>query len=114
MLWNIPFIAAVVLMIIGLYAVLYRRNIIKIIMGLEIMEAAVNLFLIALGYRKDAVAPIFTSSPGGTMVLPTPQALTLTAIVIGLATTALLLAFAVLIYQHHNTMDSFRIRRLKE
>jgi multicomponent Na+:H+ antiporter subunit C len=47
------------------------------------------------------------------MVLPTPQALTLTAIVIGLATTALLLALIMLLYKHYETLDVYEIRRLR-
>jgi multicomponent Na+:H+ antiporter subunit C len=47
------------------------------------------------------------------MVLPTPQALTLTSIVIGLATTALILSFAIMIYRHYKTVDASEVRRLK-
>jgi multicomponent Na+:H+ antiporter subunit C len=47
------------------------------------------------------------------MVLPTPQALTLTSIVIGLATTALMLAFAVVIYRHRGTLDAGKLRELR-
>ena len=113
MMWQLPFLASAVLLAIGLYICLSRKNIIKIIMGITIMEAGANLFLVALGYRTGDSAPIFTQAESTDMVMPTTQALTLTSIVIGLATTALLLAFAVMIYKHYGTLDVRRIRRLK-
>ncbi|TFG91684.1 MAG: cation:proton antiporter, partial [Candidatus Atribacteria bacterium] len=50
---------------------------------------------------------------GQAMVLPTPQALTLTSIVIGIATTALILSVAMMIYKHYGTLDTNEVRRLK-
>jgi multicomponent Na+:H+ antiporter subunit C len=119
LLWNIPFITVAVLIIIGLYAVLARRNLIKIVIGISIIENGVNLFLITLGYRAGGLAPIYTSLPEGTsipsgMVAPIPQALTLTSIVIGVAVLALMLSLVMHIYKHYNTLDPRRIRRLKE
>lgn len=109
-----PFVAVGLMLALGLYAVLFSRNLIKIAIGMSIVESAVNLFLIALGYIKGAVAPIYTMAPAGMkMVLPTPQALTLTAIVIGLATTAMLLSLIVMAYKHYGTLDIRELRRLK-
>ncbi len=83
-------------------------------MCLGLFEAGVNLFLVSLGYREGGIAPIFTGSPAGAvMVMPTVQALTLTNIVIGLATTALLLSFVMVLYQKYGTCDVREIRRLK-
>jgi multicomponent Na+:H+ antiporter subunit C len=76
------------------------------------MGSAVNLFLISLGYRDGSIAPIFTNAPDLQMVMPAPQALTLTSIVINIAVVALMLSFAIIIYQHNGTLDS-RKRRLK-
>jgi multicomponent Na+:H+ antiporter subunit C len=114
MLWNIPFIAVVALTIIGLAIVLFKRNLIKIFLGINIFEAAVNLFLITLGYREGGIAPIYTNAPSQEMVMATPQALTLTSIVIGVATSALLLTFAIIIWKKYGTVDTDKIRRLKE
>lgn len=114
MLWNIPFIAVVALTIIGLAIVLFKRNLIKIFLGINIFEAAVNLFLITLGYREGGIAPIYTNAPSSEMVMATPQALTLTSIVIGVATSALLLTFAIIIWKKYGTIDTDKIRRLKE
>ena len=113
-LWlHLPITASMLILLIGLSVILRRRNLIKILMGLTLVESAVNLFLVAVGYRHDAIAPIYTNAPEYTqMTLPTVQALTLTAIVIGLATTALMLSFTILIYRHYHTLDVRKIRRL--
>ena len=109
MIFNIPFIAVAALIIIGLYAVIFRRNLIKMVIGISLIESGVNLFLITLGYRKGCVAPIYTSSPGGIMALPIPQALTLTSIVIGVAVSALMLSMVIHIYRHYGTLDVKKI-----
>jgi multicomponent Na+:H+ antiporter subunit C len=114
MLWNLPFITVVVLTFIGIVTVLMKRNLIKILLGINILESAVNLFLVSLGYREGGVAPIFTLAPSELMVLPTPQALTLTSIVIGVATSALVLSFAMVLHKKYGTVDINEIRRLKE
>ena len=114
MLWNLPFITVVVLTFIGLVTVLMKRNLVKILLGINILESAVNLFLVSLGYRAGGVAPIFTLAPSELMVLPTPQALTLTSIVIGVATSALVLSFAMVLHKKYGTVDINEIRRLKE
>jgi multicomponent Na+:H+ antiporter subunit C len=107
MIANIPFIAVAVLVIIGLYAIIFRKNLIKILIGVTIIQSGVNLFLITLGYREDGVAPIFTglSNPDVTMTYPVPQALTLTSIVIGVAVLALMLSFIVHLYRHKKSLD---------
>jgi multicomponent Na+:H+ antiporter subunit C len=114
MIYNIPYIAVVCLIIIGLYTLVFKRNLIKMIIGITLIESGVNLFLITLGYRKGSVAPIYTSSPGGVMSLPIPQALTLTSIVIGVAVLALMLSLVIQIYRHYGTLDVRKVRRLKE
>jgi len=114
MIYNIPYIAVACLIIIGLYTLVFKRNLIKMIIGITLIESGVNLFLITLGYRKGSVAPIYTSSPGGVMALPIPQALTLTSIVIGVAVLALMLSLVIQIYRHYGTLDVRKVRRLKE
>ena len=114
MIYSIPYIAVVCLILIGLYALVFKRNLIKMIIGITLIESGVNLFLITLGYRKGSIAPIYTSSPGGIMALPIPQALTLTSIVIGVAVLALMLSLVIHIYRHYGTLDVRKIGRLKE
>ena len=109
MIFNVPFIAVAALILIGLYAVIFKRNLIKMVIGITLIESGVNLFLITLGYREGSIAPIYTSSPGGIMALPVPQALTLTSIVIGVAVLALMLSLVIHIYRHHGTLDVRKI-----
>ena len=116
------------LFMIGLYAVLVKKNMIKIVLGIVIMEYAVNLFLIMLGYRigqGDPAAPVvdreFLADASGlvtekfinTSVDPLPQALVLTSIVIGLGTLALMVSICIRTYEKYGTFDITRIRRLK-
>lgn len=110
----IVYLLCLMLFCIGLYCVLRKRNIIKIIIGLGICEYAVNLFFVLISYRMEGRAPIFSQdTPILNMVDPLPQALVLTAIVIGLATTALLVAIAMRIYEKYKTFDITKIRELK-
>ncbi len=115
MIANLPFIAVALLIGIALATILLKKNMIKMVMGLAMLEGAVNLFLVTLGYRENGIAPIFTNAPeGAAMVLPTVQALTLTNIVIGVATTALMLVLVMVIYKKYGTVNSDKMRRLKE
>lgn len=108
------YILCLVLFCIGLYGVLRKRNIIKIIIGLGIIEYAVNLFFVLVGYRSHGRAPILARGEDiAPMVDPLPQALVLTAIVIGLAVTALVVAIAIRLYEKYETFDITKIRRLR-
>lgn len=114
MIGNLPYVAVVMFVGLGIYTLMFKRNLIKIAIGICLIENGVNLFLITLGYRKGAIAPIYTQAPSGqAMVLPTPQALTLTSIVIGIATTALILSVTMMIYKHYGTLDTEKVRRLR-
>ncbi|MBN2258916.1 MAG: cation:proton antiporter subunit C [Clostridiales bacterium] len=100
--------AGIILMLIGIYGLLTDKNVIKIIVSLNVFELGLNVFIISVGFVKDGVAPILTSvnnHSGLIFVDPLPQALVLTAIVIGLGTTALGLAFARRIYMKYGTLD---------
>jgi len=110
----VPFIACLLLFLIGLYAVVLKRNLIKIVIGFSLMEYGVNLFFALAGFKQGALAPIITDTAAArNFVDPLPQALVLTSIVIGLATTALMLAFVMRIYEKYKTFDITEIRRLK-
>ncbi len=113
MMFNLPFVAVAVIAVIGIAAVVMQKNIIKMILGVGLLEGAVNLFLVAVGYRMGGAAPIFTEAKTTEMVLPTVQAMTLTSIVIGVATMALLLAFAILLYRRYGTLDATKFNRLQ-
>lgn len=101
------------LLLVGIYGVLTKRDLIKIILSIGIMGYAVNLMLILFAFRKDSVYPILTEGTAQkAMVDPLPQALVLTSIVIEIGTTALLVALAVKLFQKYNTFDITKIRRL--
>ncbi|MBI4982346.1 MAG: NADH-quinone oxidoreductase subunit K [Candidatus Omnitrophica bacterium] len=103
-----------ILFCIGLYCVLRKRNIIKIIVGIGIIEYAVNLFIILVGYRQNGRAPILAHDQEIlNMVDPLPQAMVLTTIIVGLALMVILVALALRIYEKHGTFDITKIRRLK-
>ena len=110
---SFPFITAIILIFMGFSALVFKRNLIKLVMAIHIIGSGVNLFLIALGYREGGIAPIFTNAPHLNMVLPTVQALTLTSIVINIAIVALMLSLAILIYRHYGSLDT-RKRKLKQ
>ncbi len=112
------YVLCLILFLVGLYGVLSQKNLIKLIIGLGIMEYAVNMFLIMVGYRKDGKAPIMESGTGLDKFLsgavdPLPQAMVLTAIVISLAVLALAIVIAMRLYQKYGTYDITEIRRLR-
>ena len=108
----IYYIASFGLIFIGLYILVAKSNLIKMIIGINIADSGINLFLISIGYIRRGTAPIF-SRPNlnpKLMVDPVPQALVLTAIVIGVAVLALALSFAVRLFQHYDTLDMKKIK----
>jgi multicomponent Na+:H+ antiporter subunit C len=110
---NFPFLASALLVGVAFYIILFKRNLIKLIMGVAMLASGVNLFIVALGYRVGGNAPIYTDVPPGPMVLSVPQALTLTSIVINVAVLALMLTMVVHIYRHTGDVDSEKSRKLK-
>lgn len=107
---SIVYIGAIALIALGLYAILFKRNLIKIVIGVSLIEAGANLLFVTLGYVEGGTAPIFTLAPTTKMVLPMPQAAVLTSIVIGVAITALMLSFAMNYYQKYGTLDASKGR----
>lgn len=101
-------ILSAAILLAGLWGVLFRKNLIKKIIGLSIMNSGIILLFVTAGNAIGDSPPILTGKEG-TVVDPVPQALMLTAIVIGLAVTALAMAFIVRIYGYHGTLDSGRI-----
>ena len=102
------------LLMIGLYSIIAKRNLVKIVVGVIIMEYAVNLFLITIGYKEGGTAPILTEGQlMGNFVDPLPQALVVTSIVIGLGVTALMIAICLRLYEKYGTLDESEIKRLK-
>lgn len=102
------------LFLVGLYGIMTKRDLIKIILSSGIMGYAVNLMIVLVGYRRDAIYPILEKGKEfRPMVDPLPQALVLTSIVIELGITALLVALVVRLFQKYKTYDITKIRRLQ-
>jgi len=101
----------IVLMMVGLYTVISRGNLIKKIIGLNIFQVSVFFLYISLGTVKGGAAPIITE---GVKVYsnPLPHVLILTAIVVGVATTALALALVVRIKESYGTIEEDEIHNL--
>ncbi|UCG30147.1 MAG: NADH-quinone oxidoreductase subunit K [candidate division WOR-3 bacterium] len=110
----IIFLSCIILFLIGLYAIVTKRNLIKIVIGFALIEYAINLLFALVGFRRGMLAPIITRvDMAHKFVDPIPQALVLTAIVIALGTTALMLTVALRIYSRYKTFDIAEIRKLK-
>lgn len=109
----IVYLLCFVLFLVGLYGVLVKRDMVKIVLALGIMGYAVNLMLVLFGYRNNSIYPILAKSkPVVQMVDPLPQALVLTSIVIELGTTAMVVALVIKLFQNYSTFDITKIRRL--
>ncbi|MFP4457070.1 MAG: sodium:proton antiporter [Clostridia bacterium] len=104
-------IAVLILFFLGVATLIVSNNLFKMIMALIIIESAVLLFAIGGAYIKGSGAPL--ANLNKSMVNPLPQALTLTAIVIGAATTALALSLVIKIYKHTDSVSSDDLTRLK-
>lgn len=106
------YVLSFLLFLVGVYGVITKRDLVKIILSVGIMGYAANLLFILFAYRADAHYPILEKGVAQNMVDPLPQALVLTSIVIELGTTALLVALALKLFQKYNTFDITKIRRL--
>lgn len=93
------------LMMTGLFVVMSRGNLVKKVVGLNIFQTSVFLFYISMGKVEGGTAPILTGVPGTVYSNPLPSVLILTAIVVGVATTALGLALIVRIREAYGTIE---------
>jgi multicomponent Na+:H+ antiporter subunit C len=99
----------IILMMIGLYTVVSRGNLVKKIVGLHIFQTSVFLLYISMGKVSGGTAPILTGKPE-VYSNPLPHVLILTAIVVGVATTALGLALVVRIKKAYDTIEEDEIQ----
>lgn len=104
-------VTAVVILCLGAQAVLTRRNMVRICLGLSLMETAAILMVVTLAWNPGATAPILM--PGtDSYVDPLPHALALTAIVIGASITALALALVVRVHRSVGTVNLEEVQRV--
>ena len=111
---NYAFVATAVLLVIGLYAILTKRNLVKKLIGLNIAQAAIILIWVAAATKEDATVPVLLDSHGhgahpvveaAEYLNPLPHTLMLTAIVVGVATTGVAFALLISIYRRYGTLD---------
>jgi multicomponent Na+:H+ antiporter subunit C len=112
----------ITLMMIGLYAIIAKNNLIKKIVGMNIFQTAIILFYISIGAKKGATIPIIEHGHGGhnngidSLVIhaadyinPLPHVLMLTAIVVAVATLGVALALAIKVYNQYQTLEEDEI-----
>ncbi|MDX9994673.1 MAG: sodium:proton antiporter [Rhodocyclaceae bacterium] len=106
------------LILIGFYGALTNRNLLRMIVAFTVADTGVNVVIVSVGHLHGRTAPILDRAVAAAdavqrIIDPVPQALVLTAIVIGVGVTALMLAYAWRIYRQHRTLDIARLTALK-
>jgi multisubunit Na+/H+ antiporter MnhC subunit len=98
------------LILIGAWGALTNRNLLRMIVAFTIADTGVNLVIIAVGYMRGRTAPIIDGAVSAAdavtrIIDPVPQALVLTAIVIGVGVTALMLAYTYRLFEKKRSLD---------
>lgn len=107
---NIVLTAGFILVVIGLWGMLTYRNILRIIIGFSLIDTGIHVVIVSIGYVAGGTAPIIDSGLRSSEALsravdPIPSALVVTAIVIGLSVTAVMLAYAIRLYESKKTLS---------
>jgi len=112
------FIAFVILFLWGFYIMVTHHNLVKKLIGLYIVQTSVIFFLVAISAKTGATVPILLSGTGpiqaATYTNPLPHVLTLTAIVVQIATLGVSLALVAAIYRKYGTLDEDEILKRLE
>ena len=105
--YNIYSVVAVILFSVGFTTLMLHRNMIKKIIGFNIMDTAVYLFLASKGYIEGRKAPIIVNNVMSTdaYINPIPAGLVLTGIVVSVSVTALMLSITIRLYERYHTLD---------
>lgn len=110
-------LTAVALIVIGFTGALIRRNLLKIVLGFALVDTGLHLLIAALGSNPNRTAPILNQESllgnPNLVVDPVPQALVLTAIVIGVGITALMLSYVIRLHALRKSLDIREFGRLK-
>ncbi len=113
----------ITLMMIGLYAMIAKNNLVKKIVGMNIFQTAIILFYVSIGAKKGATIPIIEHGHGASShvvhavdyINPLPHVLMLTAIVVAVATLGVALALAIKVYDRYKTLEEDEIlTRIRE
>lgn len=111
---HINYIAAIALFVIGLYTVLTHSNLLKKVIGINIMETSVFLFFVSIGFVNDGSSPIIDLGELGKLYInPVPSALILTGIVVAVSITAYSLSLIIQLYKAYGTMDLDEIMAMR-
>ena len=108
--WN--YYVVIILMMLGFYAVIARGNMVKKMVGLNIFQTSVFMLYISVGKIDGGTAPILTGDPTSVYSNPLPHVLILTAIVVGVATTAVGYALIIRIYEAYGTIEDDEVAML--
>ena len=115
-------IAYILLMMIGFYAMIGKTNLVKKLVGMNIFQWSIILFVVSLAAKRGATIPIVSGDAGhghaaaeaalraADYVNPLPHVLMLTAIVVGVATTGVALALLLRIHRRYGTLDDVELR----
>ena len=105
---------AIILFAIGFATLLFQRNLVKKIIGLNIMDTGLFLFLTSMGYIEGRKAPIIQDEilDASQYINPVPAGLVLTGIVVSVSVTAVMLALSVRLYKRYHTLDMDEIYHL--
>lgn len=104
------YVIYILLMVIGLYAVLAKGNLVKKVIGLSLLQTAVFLFYISIGRVENGTVPVhWPERPDGPYENPVPHVLMLTAIVVGVSITAVALSLIVRIKESYGTVEEGEI-----
>ena len=111
---HMPQLVAVVLFGIGFTTLLVKRNLIKKIIGFNIMDTAIYLFLTSVGYIKGRTAPIMVDgiTDMSHYINPIPSGLVLTGIVVSVSVSALMLSLTIRLYRRYHTLNIDKITML--
>jgi multicomponent Na+:H+ antiporter subunit C len=118
----VNYVGAAVLFVLGLSCTVGRRNLVRIVLGLSLMEDSTYLLLVSMAYRNGATAPVLAGRPSGRsehaiahgpVSDPVLQNFCLTAVVIGVAVTAVFLAVVVRSAQHYRSLDAADLTQLR-
>ena len=114
LLHNYQEAVAVILIGIGFVTLLFQRNLIRKIIGLNIMDTGMFLFLTSLGYISGRKAPIIQDgiTSAEAYINPVPAGLVLTGIVVSVSVTAVMLSLTIRLYKRYHTLDMDEIYRL--
>ncbi len=116
LLANYEEAVAVLLFVAGLGMLLFRRNLIMKLIGMNIMDTGCFLFLASMGYIKGRLAPIVTTASADVRdyVNPVPAGLVLTGIVVSVSVTAVMLSLSVRLYRRYHTLNLDEIYALSK